>query len=119
MPRIARLVVPGYPHHIIQRGNRRQDVFFSNEDKIVYIDYLHTYAKEAGKDKLLSDHFLISEIKDWSAYLSEEDKQEDVNILQKHSNTGRPLGGIKFIEKIEKLAGRALKKKKPGPKRNN
>ena len=71
------------------------------------------------KDKLLSDHFLISEIKDWSAYLSEEDKQEDVDILQKHSNTGRPLGGIRFIEKIEKLVGRDLKKKKPGPKRNN
>ena len=36
-------------------------------------------------------------------YLSEQDNQEDTNILQKHSNTGRPLGGIKFIEKIEKL----------------
>ena len=33
----------------------------------------------------------------------EQDNQEDTNILQKHSNTGRPLGGIKFIEKIEKL----------------
>ena len=48
MPRITRLVVPGYPHHIIQRGNRGQDVFFSDEDKIAYIDYLYTYAKEAG-----------------------------------------------------------------------
>ena len=101
MPRIASLVVPGYPHHIIQRGNLRQDVFFSDEDK------------------LLSDNFLTSEIKDWSTYLSEQDKQEDINILQKHSNTERPLGGIKFIEKIEKLFGRDLKKKKPGPKRNN
>ncbi len=217
MPRIARLVVPGHPHHIIQRGNRRQDVFFSDEDKLAYIDCLYTYAKEAGvsfwgyclmnnhvhlivvpekeeslalgigeahrrytrminfrekwkghlwqgrfisyvldekhvyaalryvernpvrakivnraedyrwssagvhtqkrKDKLLSDNFLTSEINDWSAYLSEEDKQEDVTILQKHSNTGRPLGGIKFIEKIEELLGRDLKKKKPGPKK--
>jgi len=74
------------------------------------------------KDKLLSDNFLTSEIKDWSTYLSDQDKQEDINILnilQKHSNTGRPLGGIKFIEKIEKLLGRDLKKKKSGPKRNN
>ncbi len=27
MARMARLVVPGYPHHITQRGNRRQDLF--------------------------------------------------------------------------------------------
>lgn len=29
MPRFARAVVPGCPHHLIQRGNRRQRVFFS------------------------------------------------------------------------------------------
>ena len=33
MARIARVVVPGIPHHIIQRGNRRQKVFFSDSDK--------------------------------------------------------------------------------------
>ena len=83
-------------------------------------DYRWSSAKahlQKRKDKLLSDNFLTSEIKDWSAYLSEEDKQENINILQKHSNTGRPLGGIKFIEKIEKLLGRDLKKKKPGPRK--
>jgi REP element-mobilizing transposase RayT len=32
MPRIARVVVPKYPHHVTQRGNRRQTVFFSAED---------------------------------------------------------------------------------------
>ncbi len=37
MPRIARVVAPGYPHHIIQRGNRRQQVFFSDKDKYVYL----------------------------------------------------------------------------------
>jgi hypothetical protein len=37
MPRIARLVIPGIPHHIIQRGNRRQPVFFSNEGKSFYL----------------------------------------------------------------------------------
>jgi putative transposase len=40
MARIARVVIPDYPHHIIQRGNRRQDVFFSNQDKEAYIDLL-------------------------------------------------------------------------------
>ena len=32
MARIARVVSPGLPHHITQRGNRRQQTFFSNED---------------------------------------------------------------------------------------
>jgi putative transposase len=32
MARLARLVVPGVPHHVTQRGNRRQEVFFDEED---------------------------------------------------------------------------------------
>ncbi|MFH0981453.1 MAG: transposase, partial [Planctomycetota bacterium] len=28
MPRVARIVLPGQPHHVTQRGNNRQDVFF-------------------------------------------------------------------------------------------
>jgi putative transposase len=37
MPRISRIVVPGYPHHITQRGNRRQKVFFSDKDYETYM----------------------------------------------------------------------------------
>ena len=37
MARIARVTVPGYPHHITQRGNRRQKTFFKNEDYEAYI----------------------------------------------------------------------------------
>jgi len=29
MARLARVVIPGVPHHLTQRGNRRQKVFFS------------------------------------------------------------------------------------------
>ncbi len=36
MPRIKRLVVPGYPHHVTQRGNRRQRTFFNQEDYETY-----------------------------------------------------------------------------------
>ena len=28
MARVARVVVPGLPHHVTQRGNRREPVFF-------------------------------------------------------------------------------------------
>jgi len=48
MARIARVVVPGLPHHIVQRGNRRQKVFFSDIDRAAYLDYLKIYAKPAG-----------------------------------------------------------------------
>ncbi|MFC1726717.1 transposase [candidate division KSB1 bacterium] len=37
MARIARVVAPGYPHHIIQRGNRRMQTFFCDEDYDFYI----------------------------------------------------------------------------------
>lgn len=40
MARLARVVVPGLPHHVTQRGNRRQEVFFSPEDYAAYRDLL-------------------------------------------------------------------------------
>jgi REP element-mobilizing transposase RayT len=36
MPRIARVTSPGYPHHITQRGNNRESVFFDNDDRGFY-----------------------------------------------------------------------------------
>jgi putative transposase len=36
MPRAARFVVPGMPHHVTQRGNRKQDVFLTDEDWFTY-----------------------------------------------------------------------------------
>lgn len=32
MPRVARIIVPGMPHHVTQRGNQRQRVFFEPAD---------------------------------------------------------------------------------------
>ena len=37
MARIARVVVPGYPHHVTQRGSRRQPTFFLEEDYLTYL----------------------------------------------------------------------------------
>ena len=48
MPRLARVVVPGLPHHITQRGNRRADVFFEPEDRTAYLSMLHHYAGRHG-----------------------------------------------------------------------
>jgi putative transposase len=40
MPRAARIVVPGVAHHITQRGNRQQAIFFSEEDYRAYCSIL-------------------------------------------------------------------------------
>ena len=37
MARLARVVVPGYPHHVTQRGNRCQPTFFDNNDYRLYL----------------------------------------------------------------------------------
>ncbi|MEE9295912.1 MAG: transposase [Phycisphaerae bacterium] len=38
MPRIARVVVPGQPHHVTQRGVRSMRVFYSDQDRQTYLD---------------------------------------------------------------------------------
>lgn len=37
MPRIARIIAPGIPHHVTQRGNRRMETFFQDEDYQAYL----------------------------------------------------------------------------------
>ncbi len=45
MPRIARIVFAGLPHHITQRGNRRGDVFFEDADRSTYLEMLTEYCE--------------------------------------------------------------------------
>jgi putative transposase len=40
MARLARAVAPGMPHHVIQRGNRRQQTFFNDEDYKAYLELM-------------------------------------------------------------------------------
>jgi putative transposase len=44
MPRLARTVVPNVPYHLTQRGNRKQDVFFSLSDRKRYLNWLALYS---------------------------------------------------------------------------
>ena len=43
MPRAPRIVIPNCPHHITQRGNNRQPVFFSDQDREIYLTLLKKY----------------------------------------------------------------------------
>lgn len=52
MPRAARLVFPGLPHHVTQRGNRRHRVFFCDRDYLIYLHWLREYAGQCGVEIL-------------------------------------------------------------------
>ncbi|MEA2022146.1 MAG: transposase, partial [Candidatus Caldatribacteriota bacterium] len=45
MPRIARVVAAGYPHHITQRGNYRQKIFAGDTDRRKYLSLLKEESK--------------------------------------------------------------------------
>lgn len=217
MPRIPRVVIPGIPHHVVQRGNRRQRVFFGDEDRIYYLGLLKKYCHLSGLviwvyclmrnhlhliivpktesclsevmaivnrkyalrinlredwsgclwqsrfyscpldtphtiasaryieqnpvrakivahpedypwssarahvehsfDPLIEPSPLIEEITDWKAFIHAEGPPETVKRIRRNSVTGRPLGDDAFIDKLEKLTGRKLRKEKTGPKR--
>jgi len=48
MARLARLVVSAVPHHVTQRGNRRQTVFFGDDDYRAYLTLLAEHTRTAG-----------------------------------------------------------------------
>lgn len=60
MARTARVVAEGMPHHITQRGNRRQQTFFSDDDYKAYIDLMAQwcgqYAVEIWAYCLMPNH---------------------------------------------------------------
>jgi len=61
MARLARLTVPGYPHHIIQRGNNRQPIFGDTADYELLLAIIHENGREFGvaihSYVLMSNHF--------------------------------------------------------------
>jgi len=66
MPRLARSVAVGFAHHITQRGNNRQDVFFVDDDRKVYLELLKEQTVKYGMDIvgycLMSNHIHLVSI---------------------------------------------------------
>jgi len=44
VPRNARIVAPGFPHHITQRGNNKRLIFYDREDRDRYLEWLLEYS---------------------------------------------------------------------------
>ena len=61
MARLPRLTVPGYPHHLIQRGNNRQAIFASNADYEILLAMLDENARKFQVELhgyvLMTNHF--------------------------------------------------------------
>lgn len=224
MPRLARTVCAGVPHHITQRGNRREEVFFTDEDRRAYLAWLKDYADRNEVDILayclmtnhvhlvavpasadglqralkplhmryaqrvnrsrnwkgqlwqgrffsspldatylwaairyvernpvrarmvrkaenyrwssarahcgLRDDATLTDksawrrkfdrIGDWSAWLAEGDEPDKLDVLRRNADKGLPCGSEKFIRKLEKLTGRALRYRPRGrPKKKD
>lgn len=75
MPRIKRCIIGGYPYHIINRGNGKQEVFHKDQDFSVFIKFM----KEAKRRYLVNifayclmpNHFHLVLMPDLPHYLSE------------------------------------------------
>jgi len=217
MARLARVVIPGIPHHVTQRGNRRQPTFFRDEDYTAYLElmrewcgrqkvevwayclmpnHVHLIAVPSSEDGLrraigeahrrytrmvnfrerwrghlwqgrfasfpMDEAYLLAatryvernpvrarlsrcawwyrwssakahvegaddvlvkvkpmldRVGDWKAFVRVREDEDERDTIRRHERTGRPLGSEKFLAKLERLAGRVLRRRKPGPKR--
>ena len=57
MPRIARIVGTGYPHHVVQRCNNRENVFLNRMDYEKYLLFLAKYSEE--KEAAILAYYLM------------------------------------------------------------
>lgn len=71
---------------------------------------------EGGNDPFLATGSLVSRVGDWKAFLLEGISEEEILRLRKHDRTGRPLGDAGFLLEVERMTGRILHPRRPGPK---
>ena len=127
------MVASGYPHHVTQRGNRRQPI------RCIYWPpprYIENNPVRAGlcarsddwpwssarahlngeDDALLRVSPMLALVSNWREYLGETVDESCVDQIHAHTRTGRPLGDESFIEELEGRLERSLRLRKRGPK---
>ncbi len=78
MARLARVTAPGLPHHVTQRGNRRQQTFFGTKDYRAYLDLMAEWCDR-------------QEVAVW-AYCLMPDHVHLVAVPREESGLGRAIG---------------------------
>jgi putative transposase len=75
MARMARVVVPGCPHHVVQRGNRRLAVFLDEHDLRIFLTMLWEVCAKYGVQIcaycLITNHIHLIAIPSTAASLSQ------------------------------------------------
>ena len=73
-----------------------------------------------GCDDGLVDVLPLLEIaEDWRGFIGEDVSAEEMELFRLHERTGRPLGDEAFLERIEGLVSRVLRRQNPGPKKKD
>ena len=68
-------------------------------------------------DRLVKAQPLLDRVDDWREFLRAAEDEGEQEALRLRERTGRPLGDARFLAKLERLAGRVLRPRKPGPKK--
>ena len=71
---------------------------------------------EGRNDRLVQVEPMLGYVGDWAQYLALSLDEEEAALIRRHERTGRPLGSAGFVEQLETVLGRLLRKRKPGPK---
>lgn len=90
MARTARVVEPSIPYHITQRGNRRQQAFFCDDDYRTHLGVSSVFGLVVAWGIVIKRH--IGEI--------------EIRLLLRQKRTGRPLGNERFIDRLKKALRR-------------
>jgi putative transposase len=97
MPRTTRIVISGYPHHIIQRGHNKQSVFIADEDYLYYLDNLQECKEKLGS-KVYAYCLMTNHV-----HLIVDPGEDEKNIarIMKHV-AGRQT---RYVNRLEKRSG--------------
>ena len=93
MPRQARVVVTGAPHHITQRGNNRQDVFLLDADRYRYVQLLTEHSRLCGMQIL--GHCLMTNHVHLVAVPKEPDSLANTLRRTQQTYAARSRGGLR------------------------
>jgi hypothetical protein len=105
MARLARVVVPGIPHHVTQRGNGRARTFFNDQDFALYRDLLAEHCRITTRAPIRSRFPCFADL-----VASDQDAAdlEPFARLRAAESIGRPLGDERFPARIERMTKRDL-----------
>jgi putative transposase len=83
MTRMPPLVVPGYPHHVTQRGNRRQQTFCTEDNCRHYIALVSESEREA-ETEILTHSLMPNHVHLVMAPSTEEGLKADLGEAHRH-----------------------------------